>query len=916
MGEQKPQLNILQCHTCGGAGYVNYRKCSECNGMSIGQMKKGKFLYWGEPLTRYHISIRKARRVLNKIRIIGALVFGLGFLCFFFWNLYKKDAWVEVFTADFWLGDNFYVSLLWLSLIAFAYLFYRLLISGRVQETVEMRGYGQKEVVPEFAQPQVIQTWLEVTKLRRKNKKDIADVFTSEARQVLEQAYLQAEKNQNEEVTVWHILYALLASSKIATVFLRMQIPIKKLQAHIAKEFKTSDKDTLPRLSDDLQQILFQSYSLAYEKRQEYVNVTELLVATVRQSEKIQELLYDLKIDRNKLDNVVEWLRIREHLRVQYQKFKKVAARRSKYGMDRAMTAVATPYLNSVSQDLTMAAKFGQLYPCVAREEEMAEVFRIIEGGQQSVVLVGEHGVGKMSIIEGIAQRMVEDDVPDRLKDKRLVQLSTSALLAGTTVSGAQERIIRIMTEVGKAKNIILFINNIHDLSGVTETGGEGVDISETLAEYLGPGKFLTFATSITSNFNQQVVNTELGGVLSKVEIKEMNENQAIQVLESKAGSIEYKHDVLFSYGALEACVKLSGKFLHDNNLPDSAINIMTETASFAHNKGGNSFVTSNDVGEIISKKTGIPATNIAEDEGDKLVRLEDTMHERMVGQNDAVKLVADALRRARVEIRSQKRPIANFLFLGPTGVGKTELAKTIADVYFGGEKNMIRIDMSEYQDKSGIYRLIGQPGQQGSGILTEAVRQKPFSLVLLDELEKADPDVLTLFLQVFDDGRLTDSTGRVIDFTNTIIIATSNAGTNFVQDQLVQGVSLESIRQQLIKAELKNYYRPEFINRFDGVVLFSPLNREEIKQIAGLMLKRVGKNLEKRGVTLQVEDLALDALAQVGFDPEFGARPMRRAIQDMVENKLADLILQNKLQRRDVLILGKGCEIRIEKAK
>jgi len=308
--------------------------------------------------------------------------------------------------------------------------------------------------------------------------------------------------------------------------------------------------------------------------------------------------------------------------------------------------------------------------------------------------------------------------------------------------------------------------------------------------------------------------------------------------------------------------------------------------------------------------------TTISEDESSKLLRLEEEMHKRVIGQHQAVLLVANALRRARAEIRSQKKPIANFLFLGPTGVGKTELAKTIADVYFGGEDRMIRVDMSEYQDKSGIYRLIGQPGQQGSGILTEAVRQHPFSLVLFDEMEKADPDVLNLFLQVFDDGRLTDSVGRLIDFTNTIIIATSNAGTQYVADQLGKGVELEEIRQSLIRGELKKYYRPEFLNRFDGIVLFRALDREEIKQVAGLMLKRVEKDLEKRGVFLRVDAAALESLADVGFDPEFGARPMRRAIQDTVENNLAELVLGGKLKRRDTVVIGEGGKIKVEGAK
>jgi len=884
----------------------------------MGQFARGRFLYWGEPLTHYHISVRRARRWLNRFRVIGALIFGLGFLGTFIFLAFNKGVLGDVFTVRFWqLQGNPLPFFFWMSLIAFGYLAYRLVISNPDPDTVEVCEYKGDKKLLEEKEDQIMQTWQEVFKLPRRKRQNIALTFSYSSRQVLEEAYHQAHKNSGQTVDPAHVFHALLSSTRVSNIFIRLGISVNPLQARLAKFFIISKDKKAPIISEDLQQILFNAYEKAYTDRQDYVDVTELLIAVVRQSESIQELLYDLKIDKEKLNNVVEWMRIREKLRRQYRKLQKAGSYRSKYGLDRAMTAVATPYLNSFSQDLTMAAKYGNLAACVARGKEIEEVFRIVEGGRQSIVLVGERGVGKMSIIEGIARKMVEEDVPERLKEKRLVQISTSALLAGTTVSGAQERLIKIMHEVSRAKNIILFIKNIHDLisAGSDETG-ESLDVSEALAEYLGPGKFLTFATTTPEGYKRHVVNSEIGSVLSRVDIKEMDKNQAIQVLESKVGYVEYKNNVFFSYDSLEKSVALAEKFLYDQNLPESAISVMTEAASLTKNeKGANHLVTAEDVGQIVANKTGIPATAITEDESDRLMRLEEEMHKRIIGQNEAVILVASALRRARAEVRSDKKPIANFLFLGPTGVGKTELAKTIASTYFGGEERMIRIDMSEYQDKSGIYRLIGQPGQQGTGILTEAVRQQPFSLILLDELEKADPDVLNLFLQVFDDGRLTDSVGKVVDFTNAIIIATSNAGTNYVQEQIVAGKSLEEIRQSLVRGELKKYYRPEFLNRFDGIVLFKSLEKEEIKQIAGLMLKRVAKDLEKRGVGLRVEEPALVALSEVGFDPEFGARPMRRAIQEHVENKLADLILQNKLERRDVVVLGKGLEVSIDSA-
>ena len=497
---------------------------------------------------------------------------------------------------------------------------------------------------------------------------------------------------------------------------------------------------------------------------------------------------------------------------------------------------------------------------------------------------------------------MIEDDVPEVLADKRLVQLSTSSLLAGTTVSGAQQRLLQMMQEISKAKNIILFIHNIHDLMGGSET--QGLDVSETLAEYIGAGQVIVFATTTVEGYKQHMNNSQIGGVLSKVDINEMSVDQTIEVLEAQAGFIEYKQKVFFSYEAIEQAANLADKFLYDHRLPSSALSLLKESASYVHAKGqGQGFVQKNDVATVIGQKTGVPVTSITEDESSKLLRLEEEMHKRVIGQHDAVVAVANALRRSRAQVRSTKRPIANFLFLGSTGVGKTELAKTIAEVYFGGEERMIRLDMSEYQDATSIYRLIGQPGKQGTGMLTEAVKQQPFALILLDEMEKAAPNILDIFLQVFDDGRLTDASGRVVDFTNSIIISTSNAGTSFVQKRIEEGASTKDIEEELMRTELREHFRPEFLNRFDGIVLFQALSLEHVKKIASLMLGRVAKDMQEKGIFFQANEEGLEALAKEGYDPAFGARPMRRAIQNMVENQLAELLLSGQLQRRDVVV-------------
>ncbi|MBI2990228.1 MAG: ATP-dependent Clp protease ATP-binding subunit [Candidatus Magasanikbacteria bacterium] len=909
-------FQLLVCSSCGALGYKGARVCRECKGRSLGRFTPGFFLYYGEALTRYHIVLRKLRVKLYIFQIIGALIFLFGGIALFFWQVYANALFADVLSYEFWFAYRFPArALFWISAASALYLFYQKQSSRLRQEDTGEITYGEEPRALLQHQPL---DWKDVNLLDKDHLRDISQFFTRSAKDTLEQAYALADEQGAEELGSAHLFYALLSDAQVSHIFARLGLPAKLIQAKVAAALSKKKRKDPPRLSNDLAQILFHAYEFALETKDRYVRGSALLAATVGQSEPVQEFLYDLKVDQRKLYNVIAWVRIRERLSEEHRLFREAAAHWSKYGMDRAMTAVATPFLNSISQDITLAAKYGNLSPCVARDKEIQEIFRIIEGGRNSVLLVGDQGVGKMSIVEGIAQLMLRGEIPVRLKEKRLVQISTSALLAGTTVSGAQQRVLQLMNEVAKAKNVVLFVRNIHDLMGSSDSGGsQGLDVSETLAEYLGPGRFLTLATASPEAYKRSMARSAISKVFSKVDVAEMTTDQAIQVLESKAGFVEYQQHVYFSYDALEQCVDLSNKFFHDQNLPESALSLMSEVASFVRSeRGEGQLVNPEDVGTVVGQKTGIPASSITEAESEKLLRLEQEMHERIVGQDEAVISVANALRRARAQIRSQKRPIANFLFLGPTGVGKTELAKTIADVYFGGENRMIRVDMSEYQDKTGVYRLIGQPGEQGSGILTEAVRGNPFSLLLFDELEKADPNILNLFLQVFDDGRLTDSVGRAADFTNTIIIATSNAGTAYVQKRIKEGAPLKEIKEELMRDKLQEYYRPEFLNRFDGIVLFKPLGRDEIKIIASFMLKRVAKDLEQRGVGLRVEDSALEALAAVGYDPEFGARPMRRAIQDMVEDKLASLILENKLKRRDTVVLGEGAEIRVESGR
>ncbi|MBI2444144.1 MAG: ATP-dependent Clp protease ATP-binding subunit [Candidatus Magasanikbacteria bacterium] len=917
--EKQPSLPLLVCATCRGVGQLRFRRCPECRGLAAVYAPRGRLLFWHYPLERYHLALVGARRVFNIVRLIIVAVVGANF---WFWAamiFYRRLgvlANVSVSSLASALRKSDDVSVLfWLGLLTLLYLVSRLIRERQHPAVVEPYHYGKEREEKRLA----AESWSAARRVPSRRRLNIALTFTDEARAALGAAYRLADRYTYNQVTALHLIYALLSFNRISNIFIRLGIPARSLAEALKpllsrRTTTTGGRHTAPIAGEEFFQILFAAYEEAYAARQDYVSVTELLVAAIKASSEIQEILYDLNVVKQRLLNVVEWARIRERLWRQYREFRKVARRRSAKGMDRAMTAVATPYLNQFSEDLTLLAQFGHTEPCIAREREIEEIFRVVEGGQQSVLLVGDYGTGKRSVIEGIAELMVAGKVPGRLRDKRLVRLSISTLLSGTTPAGAVERLIRIMNEIARARNIILFIHNLHELVGVSAGGKQSLDVAGTLGEYLSGGRWLTLATTSTEAYAQLIAHTQLGTVFTKVEIPEMDENQAIRVLESKVGYVEHKHQVFFSYDAIERAATLARKFLRDVTLPGSALELMTEAASFTRSqKGANSLVAGEAVAAVVAQKTGIPVTSVGADETAKLLDLERELHRRVVGQDEAVTLVANALRRARAEIRSTSRPIANFLFLGPTGVGKTELAKTIAAVYFGGEERMIRLDMSEYQDKSSIYRLIGAPGEKGTGILTEAVRARPFALLLLDEIEKADKDVLNLFLQVMDDGRLTDSSGRAVDFTNVILIATSNAGTQYVLEQLRQGVATEAIKEKLLHGELAQYFRPEWLNRFDGIVLFKSLSREDIRQVAGLMLKRLARDLETKGIELVVTDAALDFLSEVGWDPEFGARPMRRALQEKVENEIAALLLAGKLKRRDTVELGAGGKIAVQ---
>lgn len=867
----------------------------------IGFELNEKTYVWTERIDRATLILKKTRDVISGIINGLVIAFVLGCFAYFIYDAVIVGPAEKLASLDYWLRGGMASAAFWLAALGGMFLFYRLSEAVRHKLTVEKRQYESE--VPEIR---------DLGEETKKSKVNVARAYSTTGTKSVEEAYELAERF-GQTVEPLHLFVGTLSTDPVKILFVRLGLSFETVKAPLNRKLNGLPKGKV-KFSDQARETLLAAYLNAYEHGRELVGPVELFLESYRRDEFIQELFYGIGIESEQVENAVAWIRIDEELRKRYEEYQRAASRKPTGAMNRAYTAVATPMLDQVSEDLTVAGVYGRLPMLVDREQELESIFRVIEGGNESVVLVGPPGVGKQSIVYGIAERMVSERVPQVMRDKRLIRLSIPHLTSGASPEVVQERLLMVLNETARSKNIILVIENIEQITGLTAGGEMSVDLASVLIDALNRRFTFLIATTTPEAYASAIERTALGQVLQKVRVDEPEINEAIQILEAKIGVMEYKNKVIFSYAAVEEAVKLSDRYMHDQYLPDKAIEICEETALAVNKaKGANSLVAREDVARIISEKTKIPMSQVAEEEKAKLLKLEEVLHERMIGQNDAVDAVASALRRARTELRSDNRPIANFLFLGPTGVGKTELAKTTAEAYFGREESMIRFDMSEYQNESSITRLIGGKGE--GGLLTEAVRENPFTLLLLDELEKAHPDILNLFLQVMDDGRLTDGAGRTIDFTNVILIATSNAGTEFIQSEVKKGTPLEQIKNNLIEEELKGVYRPEFLNRFDAVIVFKPLTMDEVVQIAYLMIGQVEERLEAKGIHFKAEDAAVQELAEKGFDPKFGARPLRRVIQNEVDDAVARVLLEDKATRRDTIVLKHGGKIEIEKA-
>lgn len=897
----------LSCTVCSARGYLGERQCPNCHGFGFVTYMGERVLGWRRPLDRFAINARRAAATAN--RVINIALFLIVVIAF--GDLLLSIFTGAPFTVAYWVNNvNPSLLLFWFGAFCGFILLSRYRTSRYDTEPVLHRDYKDE------AQPLTTPSgWEEVRAINVHKFLNVSHSYSPNALLAVENAVLNAGRAGHATLEPIHLFASLLAENEVKVLFARTGLPVAGLIERADRALAgiaTAEKHTDPALSPAVQAVLLAAYDDSYADREEKVEPGAILLG-VSEDAIVAEILNDLGITSEILANVVAWSRINRAARRQMKRYRRSASLKPTGSLDRAMTAVATPTLDRFSHDLTRAARWGRLPFLVDREAELSAVFRAIEGGRTSVALVGEPGVGKDAIVYGIAERMVEEDVPKPLRDKRLVSLSINELIAGAAPEEVNGRLMAALNEVARSKNIVLVVENIDALADVT---GIGVDLAEVFATELGRGYFFCIATSYPTRY-KKLETSQLAHALERVDVKEPEANAAIRILMSVVGGIEFEQHVFFTYQAIERAVALSTRYLHDRYLPEKAIEVLKEAAQYCRReKGEKSLVSGEDVAVIISEKSHVPVTAVTESERGKLLNMEKDLHARVIGQDEAVSAVAAALRRARAELRAKNRPISAFLFLGPTGVGKTELAKTVAKVYFGAEQNMIRLDMSEYQEASAVHRLIGMPGSTGGGLLTEAIRKKPFALLLLDEFEKAHPDILNIFLQVMDDGRLTDNEGRTVDFTNCIIVATSNAGSQFIQDSIRAGAAVDAIKKGLLNEQLKGVFRPELLNRFDGVIVFKPLTKDEIEQVAWLMMGAITDELAGRGITFRATDEAVAELATIGFDPVFGARPMRRAIQEKVENALADALLKEKIERRDTVVLEPGGVINIEKGK
>ncbi len=805
------------------------------------------------------------------------------------------------------------------------------------------------------------------------------DLFTPKAKEVLMLAQEEAKYFKHQTIGSEHLLLALVVEKEgIAGKTLReMNIQENDIREEIehytgfgmVKHYP--DNYFLP-YSPRVKQIIAYANDEAKRSGAEKIGTEHLLLGLLRDEEILaSRIMLNLGLSLSRMRQLLKKKMGQEPTRNQMQ----TPNRRKQPTQAKQETMEGTPTLDALARDLTRQAIEQRLDPVVGRNKEVRRLVQILSRRtKNNPVLVGEPGVGKTAIVEGLAQRIIHGQVPEDMLHKRVMMLDMGSLVAGTKFRGEfEERLKKIIDEIYNDGHIILFIDEIHTLIGAGSAEGS-VDASNILKPALARGEIQLIGATTLNEYQKYVEkDSALERRLAKVQVDEPSQEEAVQILQGLRPRYEEHHGLRISDEAIEAAVTMSVRYIHSRQLPDKAIDLIDESAAKVRLDASNKpskvadlqnelvrvnaekeeaiynqafeqaaqlrleerkiaeklaqaqqkqienqelqVVSAEDVAEVVSQWTGVPVQQIAKKESQRLMDLEKILHQRVVGQDKAVVAVSRAIRRARSGLKDPNRPIGSFMFLGPTGVGKTELAKALAQAMFGSEDALIRVDMSEFMEKYSTSRLIGSPpgyvGYEEGGQLTEKVRTKPYSVILLDEVEKAHPDIFNILLQVLDDGYLTDAKGRKVDFRNTILIMTSNLGATQLREEKSVGFNAvdqskdQRAMEKRILEELKKAYRPEFLNRIDETVVFNSLDASEIHEIVKIMSRQIVARMAEQGIQLKITPSAIDVIGKAGFDPEYGARPIRRALQREIEDKLSEALISGQVQLGDAVTIG-----------
>ncbi len=737
--------------------------------------------------------------------------------------------------------------------------------------------------------------------LKEPHEYNVAEVLDYKVAQAIYKAGLLCRRRKIPKLNSSALFYFLLPTNEATFIFQRATLRIKDFKEVLKSYFKSIEKQKYSgEVSEDFEETIMKALEFAEERDNKKIKIGDILTALTHTNEIFKEVIKNTEVKKEDIDYLAKWYQKIDERNERRKKFWKWENLSRRKPMGDNWTAGFTITLDQYSIELSDAVKRRNYPEIIGHEKEIEIVERVLARGEiNNALLVGRPGTGRKSIVFALARKTILGKTMSGIANNRIVELKLTSLLAKIENPEKVEKVLdKIFQEVVEAGNVILVIDNIHDFVGNKNKPGT-IDISGLIASYLHFPQFQIIGIASYDGLHQNLErNSSLLSLFEKIEVSETTKEHTMVLLEKQVVKLEAKHDLFITFPAIRKLVEDCEQYIPNQPFPKKAEDLLDEIAVYVA-QSKDKIVLPEHVSKVLSEKTELPLGGVKEKEKEILLNLEDLIHERIINQDYAVSHVAKALRRARAEIEVREKPIGTFLFLGPTGVGKTETAKALTEIYFGNSKKMIRLDMSEFQNINDIDRLIGTDNRDG--FLTTQVREEPFSLILLDELEKAHPKILNLFLQVLDEGFLTDGMGRRVDFRNCMVIATSNAGYKIILENLDQENKWDTVKEKLIDNLFeKGTFRPEFINRFDSVIVFGPLSKENLLDISELMLDDLREGLDNKGIEFEITEELKEKIVDLSYEPRFGAREMGRVIQDKVKNSIANALLSDKIERGD----------------